>query len=224
LKLLRRLNPSPALVVACLALAVALSGAGYAALRLPANSVGSRQVINGSLLKLDFKPGQLPRGARGPAGPAGAQGATGPAGPAGAQGATGPAGPAGAQGATGPAGPAGAAGAAGAQGPPGPVSLTYVASADTPLPAGTQQFAVATCPAGMVVTGGGAFTASTNTAVNVNSSYVASSDGTTPDEWVAIMNNAGASATTFSAEAACTHPTSFSIGAAMSMLGATHSK
>src|SRR5205823_8129747 len=36
---------------------------------LAANSVGTGKVINGSLLKQDFKAGQLPRGAPGPAGP-----------------------------------------------------------------------------------------------------------------------------------------------------------
>jgi len=94
MKLLRKLHPSPALVLACAALAIALGGTGYAAFRLPANSVTTREVKNGSLLAADFKRGQLPRGARG---------ATGPAGPAG------PAGPTGAAGPAGPAGPGGAA-------------------------------------------------------------------------------------------------------------------
>lgn len=104
MKLLRRLRPSPALVVACIALLVALGGTGYAATQLaPRNSVGTLQVINRSLKAIDFKRGQLPRGARGPQGFAGPAGPAGSAGPAGPAGATGPAGPAGA---TGPAGPA----------------------------------------------------------------------------------------------------------------------
>jgi hypothetical protein len=37
-------GPSPAMVVACLALAVALSGAGYAAIKIPRNSVGTAQL------------------------------------------------------------------------------------------------------------------------------------------------------------------------------------
>jgi hypothetical protein len=41
---LGRRRPSPSMVVACLALAVALSGAGYAAIVLPANSVGTLQL------------------------------------------------------------------------------------------------------------------------------------------------------------------------------------
>lgn len=42
-------RPSPAMVVACLALAVALSGTGYAALRLPAKSVGAKQLKTGAV-------------------------------------------------------------------------------------------------------------------------------------------------------------------------------
>ena len=87
-------RPSPATVLASAALAVALGGTGYAATVLPANSVGTAQirnnavtslkVKNGSLLKADFKSGQVPGGPAGPAGaagPAGPAGATGPAGP-----------------------------------------------------------------------------------------------------------------------------------------------
>ncbi len=97
MKRLWRHRPKPATVIACLALSVALGGTGYAAIVLPANSVGTAQlknsavntlkVKNGSLLKADFKAGQIPAGAAGPAGPAGA---AGPAGPAGAAGPAGP--------------------------------------------------------------------------------------------------------------------------------------
>ena len=63
-------RPSPALVIACLALGVALSGTSYAdVLNVPFNSVGTRQlkadavvsskVTNHSLLAVDFKSGQL---------------------------------------------------------------------------------------------------------------------------------------------------------------------
>jgi hypothetical protein len=79
--------PSPAMTVACIALAVALSGAGYAAVTLPRNSVGTPQlkknavvsakVKDRSLRANDFALGQLP------AGPAGAPGPQGPAGPRG---------------------------------------------------------------------------------------------------------------------------------------------
>jgi hypothetical protein len=97
--LLRR--PSPALVIACVALGVALGGTGYATvLQVPRNSVGpaqlkasavttgklapnavtSAKVLNRSLLRADFAAGQLPAGPTGPTGP------TGPVGPPGLSG------------------------------------------------------------------------------------------------------------------------------------------
>lgn len=76
--------------VAYLALFVALGGSSYAAIRLPASSVGTKQLKNGavnsakvhdgSLLSTDFKAGQFPAGAQGP------QGLQGPVGPQGLQG------------------------------------------------------------------------------------------------------------------------------------------
>jgi hypothetical protein len=75
------------MVVACLALAISLSGVGYAvSTALPRNSVGpvqlknnavnSAKVKNASLRGVDFAPGQIPRGPQGPAGPQGPPGAT----------------------------------------------------------------------------------------------------------------------------------------------------
>lgn len=105
-KVVRR--PSPAMVVACLALLVALGGTSVAAVsQVARNSVGTPQLRNGavtnpkirnnavnstkvanrSLLRVDFAPGQLPAGPTGPQGPAGPAGAAGPAGPAGVIGA-----------------------------------------------------------------------------------------------------------------------------------------
>src|ERR671938_1020220 len=95
-QLLRR-RPSPALVIASLALVFALTGTGIAAVTaLPRNSVGTRQlrnnsivsskVRNHSLLARDFRRGQLPRGPIGPVGPAGPAGPAGPQGPAGPSG------------------------------------------------------------------------------------------------------------------------------------------
>lgn len=46
---LSRFVPSPAMVIACLALTVALAGTGYAAIRLPANSVGTAQLKKGAV-------------------------------------------------------------------------------------------------------------------------------------------------------------------------------
>jgi hypothetical protein len=78
---------------------VALGGTSYAATRLPANSVGTRQlkansvnsakVRNGSLTARDFAAANLPVG---PSGPAGPKGDAGPKGEAGPKGDTGPAG------------------------------------------------------------------------------------------------------------------------------------
>jgi hypothetical protein len=118
---MRKRRPSPAMLVACLALFVALSGGAYAATQLSANSVGSAQlrdssvtlkklstnsvnaskVVRGSLLAKDFKAGQLPTGAVGSQGIQGLIGLTGLAGT------------------TGSVGPTGATGSAGSQGPPG---------------------------------------------------------------------------------------------------------
>jgi hypothetical protein len=44
MKHLIRLRPSPAMVVACLALGIALGGTSYAAIKLPRNSVGTKQL------------------------------------------------------------------------------------------------------------------------------------------------------------------------------------
>lgn len=88
-------------VTATLALIVALGGTSYAAIALPANSVGSRQIKKGgvagsdirpngvtsskvrdeSLLSRDFRAGQIPAGAKGDKGDTGGAGPAGPAGP-----------------------------------------------------------------------------------------------------------------------------------------------
>jgi hypothetical protein len=88
-------RPSPALVVACIALLVALGGTSYATvLNVPRNSVGTPQlqrnavkaakiapnavrtghVLDGSLLAADFKAGQLPTGPKGDKGDKGNKG------------------------------------------------------------------------------------------------------------------------------------------------------
>jgi hypothetical protein len=86
--------PSPALAISLLALFVALGGTGYAALKLPKNSVGSKQLRKGavkssdiganavtgskvksrSLSASDYKSSSLPQGPRGPQGQQGAAG------------------------------------------------------------------------------------------------------------------------------------------------------
>ncbi len=101
-------RPSPAMVVACIALLVALGGTSVAAVsqlarnsvgpaqlqfaavtspKIRTNAVNSSKVANRSLLRADFAPGQLPAGPTGPQGPAGPAGPAGAAGPAGVIGA-----------------------------------------------------------------------------------------------------------------------------------------
>ena len=84
MKRLLRVRPSPPMIVACAALFVSLGGVSYAAIVLPANSVGTKQLKKNaakvkprSLFASDFKKGQLPRGPRGLQGAPGAPGAKG---------------------------------------------------------------------------------------------------------------------------------------------------
>jgi hypothetical protein len=107
---LYRHRPSPAMVVSVLALIVALGGTSYAALKLPKNSVGTKQlkksavtnskiknnsvtgakvksgsltssdVKDHSLTGLDLASGSIPAGPQGPVGPQGPQGPQGPKG------------------------------------------------------------------------------------------------------------------------------------------------
>jgi hypothetical protein len=84
-----RRRPSPATAISLVALFVALGGTSYAAITLPRNSVGptqlkrnavtSSKVKDGTLLKKDFKKGQLTAGAQGPKGDRGDVGPVGPA-------------------------------------------------------------------------------------------------------------------------------------------------
>src|ERR1700722_16313435 len=97
-------RPSHATTVASVALFIALGGVSYAALKLPANSVGTKQLKNKAvtLAKISSSARKSLHGAAGARGPAGVVGTKGDSGPRGATGA------AGTTGATGPAtGPAG---------------------------------------------------------------------------------------------------------------------
>lgn len=70
-------------VVACLALFVALGGVSYAALQLPKNSVGSKQLKKKAVTPAKLSPAakQTLIGSTGPAGPQGKEGPPGPQGP-----------------------------------------------------------------------------------------------------------------------------------------------
>ncbi len=118
MKRIRFHSRSTATAISLVALFVALGGTSYGTVTklLPQNSVGSAQVLNGSLQSVDLskKARASLRGSRGPAGPQGETGAAGAQGPKGDTGATG------AQGPQGPKGDNGATGVQGATGPEGP--------------------------------------------------------------------------------------------------------
>jgi hypothetical protein len=162
-------RPSPALIVACIALLVALAGTSYATvLNVPKNSVGSLQlqrnavkaakiapnavraghVLNGSLLAEDFKPGQLPTGAKGDKGDKGDQGD---------------------------------------KGAPGATSVT-VRSADQSVSANNFATGSVSCQPGERATGGGMrATALFYTAYAMRSSYSLPLDAPNPTGWAATV-------------------------------------
>ena len=188
--------PAPGTVLAVVALTVALGGTAYAAGVLPAGSVGTAQLKDGavvsskvkdaSLLARDFKPGQLPRGARGPAGDQGAVGAQGP---------------------TGPAGPAGAIGPGGPQGPAGFASLDYVSADFGPYPARTQYAGEASCTGGRHAIGGGVISEGSNPGEQaVNSSYPTDGSGSGDSgttAWTAYVDNLSAGTLGFTVFVIC---------------------
>ena len=179
--------------VAYLALFVALGGLLFAAANalVPHNSVGTAQVINGSLLRKDFKAGQLPRGSE-VAGAAGLAGPAGPAGPAGTGGGLGDR--------AGPAGPRRAQLAMKEFKARPDRSVVAVDHRHGPgagrsrrHPYGRRQV----CPSGQLIVGGGASTTSTDPAVNItNSDFEHPAPGQPPDTWFATVVNGSASALT----------------------------
>ena len=135
-------RPSPAMVIALIALFVALGGTGYAA---ATGSIDSREIKNSSIQGTDVKDKSLtPKDFQGSIrGPAGRDGATGATGAPGLAGATGPSGAKGDKGDDGDTGPAGATNVVTRTGTQFAVTRNGFAS-------GT-----ATCNAGERATGGG---------------------------------------------------------------------
>jgi hypothetical protein len=85
---MNRRRPSPALVISIVALFVALGGTGYAALKLPKNSVGSKQIKKNAVSGKKVKDGALGLADFSATAKAGLKGAPGTPGKPGASGAT----------------------------------------------------------------------------------------------------------------------------------------
>jgi hypothetical protein len=183
------LRPSPAMVVAFIALLAALGTSAYAQLTIPRNSVGNAQlkrgavtsskVRNGSLLATDFRAGQLPAGPQGPPGPEGPRGPAGPQGPQGLHGATGERGP------------------AGPQGPSGATNVTVVLGQLAP------GNSIATCPTGSRATGGGGAVTTLNAFLTFSAPTVQSG---TPTAWEAEAAVAGGGTAMVQAYVICAAP------------------
>ncbi len=152
-----------------------------------------------------------PTGGRGPAGPPGAPGDPGPAGapgepgPVGPQGDPGPAGAPGPAGEPGPVGPAGAPGEPGLAGAPGISGWEQITSTAVSLPTGGTKAAVARCPAGKQVFGGG-FTSPGPGSTVVESRPVSgpvAGDTRTAPGWLVWARNPSGPDSTLSAYALC---------------------
>jgi len=148
-------RPSPALVVACLALLVSLSGTGIAAVNaLPRGSVGPVQLQTGAVNSLKVKDGALRLLDFGSAERAKLKGDTGPAGP---------------QGPKGDKGSKGSKGDVGVAGPPGISGYVIVEKKAST----TAKFLAVqvNCPPGMRALGGGGGTPTPAANVSVRNSF-----------------------------------------------------
>jgi len=169
--------------LAVIALLFAMAGTSYAAVSLPKNSVGSKQlrknavvsskVKDGSLLKQDFKAGQLPAGPQGP------QGAQGPQGPAGKD---------------------------GKDGSNAATNVVIRDSAGTSVADGDDGFDSVACDDGETATGGGVFVTDDNTGVAVNESDATSDSDGHPTGWEGGIHNASGGDVTLVVEAICASP------------------
>jgi Collagen triple helix repeat (20 copies) len=187
---------APATVIACIALAIALSGTSYAAFVLPANSVGTKQLKNRSIQRIDIGKKTIAslRGQRGPQGPAGRQGIQGVPGVQGSQGLP---------------GMNGDKGATGAQGAPGAAGATKVVvrrSSVTNLPANASTFISVSCQAGERATGGGATNGSLAGVLLTRSLPAPDNDDATPTGWVVRYQNTTGSAFNGLAFVICASP------------------
>jgi hypothetical protein len=160
--------PSPAMVIAVIALIAATTGSAVAASSL----ITSAKIKNGTIKLADIskstqnalKKGKTgPQGPKGDKGDAGPQGAKGDKGDAGPQGAKGDAGPQGPKGDTGPQGPKGDTGP---QGPSGTASIR--SNSNSNASSNATQTLTAMCDSGQVATGGGGSIDSSNAYLYAN--------------------------------------------------------
>jgi hypothetical protein len=180
MRCLRLCRPSPAFVVACLALGVALGGTGYAAVVLPRNSVGTIQLRNNAVTSLKVKDGDLRLVDFAPSQRAQLRGPAGPAGPAGPSGATGPKGD---KGDKGDKGTNGTNGTNGAPGVPGLGGYTIVEKTLSTT-AGFMGLSV-NCPSGTRALGGGGGTSTPAAGVTVRNSLPLS--GAAGTGWLVVV-------------------------------------
>ena len=174
-------RPSPALVVACIALIVALTGTSYAAGVLPRASVGTVQLKNGAVNSLKVKDSSLTLLDVAPGDRAKLKGATGAAGP---KGDPGPKGDAGAKGDKGAAGAKGDKGAAGEKGAPGAPGVSGYALVEKTASTTAKFLAVqVNCPAGTRPLGGGGGTPTPGAGVSVRNSFPV---GGTQPGWLVV--------------------------------------
>jgi hypothetical protein len=192
---MRSRKPSPAMLVALLALFVALGGSSYAALSLPKGSVGARQlkkdsvtspkVKGGSLLLSDFRVSERAR-LRGPQGVPGLQGIQGAP---------------------------GVQGAPGLKGEPGATNVVVRAGAPVNILAGGQQSVTVSCQPGERAVGGGVGPplGTTSDLARIIYSLPLSSggnanDGDVPDGWNGRVFNGHVDTRTFVARVICASP------------------
>jgi hypothetical protein len=186
--------------LAFLALFIALGGTSYAALRIPANSVGTKQIVNKAvtLRKIDIA---AQRALRGQTGSVGLQGSPGVAGVAGVPGKTGSPGVNGTNGKNGTNG----------------ATKVVVRTGSASISAGTLGDAQANCNAGEHATGGGEFVSVNSGSIDETIRFSAPSlqssqfvqpaaAGDAPNAWaVEVANNAG-TARTLNVYVVCASP------------------
>lgn len=198
-------HPSPALVIASIALAVSIGGTSYAVTALPLASVGTAELKNGAVTSSKIRDGSLRAedfaADELPVGETGLPGADGAPGPAGAVGPAGPPGPAGVRGERGPPGPPGPTGPAGQNGSPG----TSVHSATGTIQPGATQSLVALCDEGEHATGGSVAVTSgpADGLVLEGEGPQPDSGGVPPNSWVASASSEGAKPISWAVRVVC---------------------